>query len=58
LLLDKLKFGDIQKLKTANEAAKKTNKDAMGKISEAKKMTSATEHDIESEAAELETTDD
>jgi hypothetical protein len=58
LLLDKLKFGDIQKLKAANEASKKTNKDAMGKISDAKKMASAAEHNIESEAKELETTDD
>jgi hypothetical protein len=58
LLLDKLKFGDIQKLKTANEASKKTNKDSMGKISEAKKITSTTEKDIEVEAKELESTDD
>lgn len=36
--LDNLKLGDIQKLKVANDAAKKANKDAMGKLATAKKL--------------------
>lgn len=56
--LDNLKLGDIQKLKVANDAAKKANKDAMGKLATAKKSTSAVGQAIAAESKQLQTTDD
>lgn len=56
--LDNLKLGDITKLKAANAAARKANKDAMTKLAGAKKLTGATAAAIEANAADLSTTDD
>ena len=56
--LDSLKFADIQKAAAANIAARKANKEGMTRLSEAHKRAAAADHEIESEAAELETTDE
>lgn len=56
--LDKLKFADIQKLQTANDAAKKANKEALGKLKAAKGVADAAEEAIEAEAEELGNTED
>jgi len=56
--LDNLKYADIQKLKAANDAGKKANKDAIGKLATVKKSTSSVGKAIESESKELESTDE
>ncbi|MBL8296204.1 MAG: hypothetical protein JNN08_30450 [Bryobacterales bacterium] len=56
--LDSLKYADIQKLKSANDAGKKANKDAIGKLATVRQSTSAVGKAIESESKELESTDE
>jgi hypothetical protein len=56
--LDSLKYADIQKLKLANDAGRKANKDAISKIATVKKSTSSVSKSLESESKELESTDE
>jgi len=56
--LSKLKFADVQKLATANEAAEKASKEGATKLGDAQKVVAAAEKQVESESKELQTTDE
>ncbi len=56
--LDNLKLDGLLKMKAANEAAIKTNKEAITKLTEAKKTTASTSAALSANSKDLTTTDD